>query len=106
VLDRLVTRREAVVVAVENAMACYRGNLSSAESGLPDLQTAFDFRTSTSLNAGPSLNFFIFTLGSTVEKDDVQDFGLSYGSKPQIATLSPDLAKPPTDFTNELGFAN
>jgi len=91
-----------VVYAVQQALLCYQNSGATYGSHLPALQTAaFDFKTSSSLNLSPSVSFFIFTLGAGVEKDDVQDFTLSYSVPPK--TLSPRRPNPNTpDFVDEL----
>jgi hypothetical protein len=90
-----------VVYAVQQALLCYQQYGTADGEHLPPLQTAtFDFKTSTSLSGGPSVSFFILTLGAGVEKDTVRDFSLSYTVPPKPATSPHTITGP--DFVNDL----
>jgi hypothetical protein len=90
-----------VVYAVQQALLCYQQYGTADGEHLPPLQAAtFDFKTSTSLSGGPSVSFFILTLGAGVEKDSVRDFSLSY-SVPPKGIASPHAGASP-DLVNEL----
>jgi hypothetical protein len=69
----------SVIAAVQAALKCYDDNRGSGQDSLPQLQKAvFDFQTTTGKVGGIELDFFIFKLKASHEKDDMHVTTFTY----------------------------
>ena len=60
----------SVVAALQAAIDCYEANRGAGPDGLlPLTSAAFDFKTTTGKVGGFSINFFVFKIGASHEKD-------------------------------------
>ena len=93
----------SVVAAVQAAIDCYQANRGAGPDGLlPLTSAAFDFKTTTGKVGGISVNFFIFKIGATHEKDTTNDLTLTYAVKPVTAR---GRSKPPQELSDALANA-
>jgi hypothetical protein len=69
----------SVLAAVQAALKCYEDHRGSGPDSLPELQKAvFDFQTTTGKVGGIELDFFIFKLKASHEKDDMHVTTFTY----------------------------
>jgi hypothetical protein len=93
----------SVIMSVEAALNCYQANIGSGPDALPPLQKAeFDFKTTTGKIGGVTVNFFIFQLGASKEKDTTNEITFSYGLNTSSEGLALKRKKPPTQLTDAL----
>jgi hypothetical protein len=69
----------SVIATVQAALKCYEDNRGSGPDGLPHLQQAvFDFKTTTGKIGGIDVNFFIFKIKASKEKDTTNQISFTY----------------------------
>ncbi len=74
---------DLVIPQVKAALDQYQQGLGSGPDALPALTSAeFDFKTSTATTVGGSINFFIFKVGGSHEKDVCNDVSFKYSVPP------------------------
>src|SRR3984893_6598310 len=88
-----------VIPEVQKALDQYQQSIGKGADALPPLASAdFDFKVSSSVNVGGSINLFIFKIGASRQEDVVHDVTYTYAlPSPKIGSL----ANPPT-LTDEL----
>lgn len=68
-----------VIAAVKAALEEYQNSIGSGPNALPPLSSAdFEFKTTTAVTVGGSINLLIFKFGASREKDVVHDVTFSY----------------------------
>src|ERR1700685_1086029 len=74
---------DLVIPRVKAALEQYQQSLGSGPDSLPPLSSAgFDFKTSTATTVVGSINFFIFKIGGSHEKDVCNDVTFKYSVPP------------------------
>lgn len=69
----------SVIATVQAALKCYEDNRGAGEEALPHLQQAvFDFKTTTGKIGGIDVNFFIFKIKASKEKDTTNEISFTY----------------------------
>ncbi|MGD0001674.1 MAG: hypothetical protein ABSE21_16370 [Bryobacteraceae bacterium] len=70
---------ERVIEEVNKALDDYQSNRGTGADALPPLSSVeFDFKVTKSVVIGGSVNLFIFKIGGSHEKDDVNDVTYTY----------------------------
>ena len=78
-----------VMYDVQDALHRFKGTDPQERTGFPNLKSAeFDFKVSTATVVGVKVNLWIFTLGSSLEHDHVNDVTFTY-AHPKGAKTTP-----------------
>jgi hypothetical protein len=94
----------AVMREVENALDLYQNNRGTGAATLPPLASAeFDFKATTSISEGVTVNFFIFKFGGSHQTDVTNDVVYTYAlPKPQTPRSGLSANKKPPLLKNQL----
>ena len=88
---------ELIIPQVKAALDQYQKSLGSGPDALPPLSSAeFDFKTTTATTVGGTINFFIFKIGGSHEKDVCNDVTFKYSVPFPPKGLTPHHVAPPT----------
>ena len=94
---------DLVIPQVKAALDQYQQSLGSGPDSLPPLTSAeFDFKTSTATTVGGSINFFIFKIGGSHEKDVCNDVTFKYSVPPPPKGLTSHAKPNPPTLTEDL----
>jgi hypothetical protein len=85
-----------VISQVQKALVQYNNSLGTGKDALPPLDSAeFDFKVTTAVVEGAKINFWIFSIGGSHEKDAVNDVTYTYSvPKATSSELRAEMNKP------------
>jgi hypothetical protein len=94
-----------IIPKVKEALDLYQHNLGSGPDALPPLSSAeFDFKTTTAKTVGLTVNLFIFKLGGSHERDDVNETTFTYSIPPPAPSAQVQSPKKPPTLQEQLAY--
>jgi hypothetical protein len=96
---------DLIIPKVKEALDLYQHNLGNGPDALPPLSSAeFDFKTTTAKTVGVTVNLFIFKLGGSHEKDDVNETTFTYSIPPPTPPAQVQSSKKPPTLPEQLAY--
>jgi hypothetical protein len=96
---------DLIIPKVKEALDLYQHNLGNGPDALPALSSAeFDFKTTTAKTVGATVNLFIFKIGGSHEKDDVNETTFTYSIPPPTPPAQVQSSKKPPTLQEQLAY--